>query len=351
MKNRAAKLFEIFMILITIILLISSVLAFAGRFFDGGILYLFNLSIPVILASGLFVFVYWLFKLCIAKSILSLCIILLHINILPALFQKGNDKRIIKNGSINICTYNIHGFRQSNPVFISKDIKYFCKSNKIDILCLQEFKYDKALKNDSTIKELLGFKYLYKAIKNNYGLLTLSNYKITKAKIMNYGHRNNFCLWCDIVINKDTVRVFNVHLMSTSINYYTYYVLKDGITNAGSENKRIKYTLRNITYNHHLRLLQTYKILSEIESTPYMHIICGDFNSTPFSRIYKLIAKKSKDGFKEGGSGYEYTYSYPKRIIRTDYIFTSHEIKCNKYNSFNLDLSDHYPVVSNLIIE
>lgn len=100
-------------------------------------------------------------------------------------------------------------------------------------------------------------------------------------------------------------------------------------------------------------------VLEMIEGQPEPLILLGDLNSTPQHEVYRTLAARFTDAFREGGWGLGHTFPatpgrfwgipYPARLVRIDHIFHSHHwrtesARVGEWDSF----SDHLPVVARL---
>ena len=80
------------------------------------------------------------------------------------------------------------------------------------------------------------------------------------------------------------------------------------------------------------------------EESPYKMIICGDFNNTAFSYVYKEIKGNLKDAFKIAGNGFGRTYDFKFFPVRIDFIFANKELEITAFKTFDNKYSDHYPI-------
>ncbi|MPN35093.1 hypothetical protein SDC9_182588 [bioreactor metagenome] len=79
-------------------------------------------------------------------------------------------------------------------------------------------------------------------------------------------------------------------------------------------------------------------------------IVCGDFNDTPMSYTYKNLAFHKRDSFRQAGKGFSATYSLMWPLLRIDYILYPAPYCSLSHKTPRIEYSDHYPVVSELII-
>ena len=153
-------------------------------------------------------------------------------------------------------------------------------------------------------------------------------------------------MWVDLVMDgKDTVRLFNNHLQSMSLNraekeMFEYETLAEG----GGDSQKFKDVLRKMKRGFCQRASQADSVAMLIENTPYTKIVCGDFNDTPMSYAYHKMRGDLKDSFKEKGRGMIYTYNGIFSVFRIDYIFHSDDLKTLSYESVDINWSDHNPV-------
>ena len=75
-------------------------------------------------------------------------------------------------------------------------------------------------------------------------------------------------------------------------------------------------------------------------------IICGDFNDTPLSYIYRTFAHQRKDSFCEQGIGFGTTYAGNIPALRIDYILTDPIFQIETHEVYRFKVSDHYGVGS-----
>ena len=74
-------------------------------------------------------------------------------------------------------------------------------------------------------------------------------------------------------------------------------------------------------------------------------ILCGDFNNTAFSWVYRELSKNKQDAFKIAGKGLgkTFNYLYPLRI---DFILVDLNFEVNNFKTFEVPYSDHFPILA-----
>ena len=88
----------------------------------------------------------------------------------------------------------------------------------------------------------------------------------------------------------------------------------------------------------------------DIEATPYKKIVCGDFNNTQFSNVYKVIKGDMQDSFTEQGTGYGRTFNFRYYPVRIDFILADEAFEIMAHKNFDIKLSDHFPVMASIKI-
>lgn len=130
---------------------------------------------------------------------------------------------------------------------------------------------------------------------------------------------------------------------------YPIHQVKTAITAPGKTLKvRVKAAkdlILKMKDNYRKRADQADSIHAEIERSPYPVLVCGDFNDTPASYTYRQIRKGLTDGFRDCGSGYQYTFRQLYKLWRIDYVFYSKPLKGHECYSPEKPYSDHNMVV------
>ncbi|WP_169630346.1 endonuclease/exonuclease/phosphatase family protein [Flavobacterium sp. ASW18X] len=237
--------------------------------------------------------------------------------------------------TISIMSFNARGFNRYDWMADEKGgdrISKFLNKKFPDILCIQEH-------TRIRYKQLKSYKY---RAETPYGSDKSTQAIFTKYPIVNKGSLDfpgtiNNVIFADIVIQMDTVRVYNVHLQS-------YVVDPNGDV---LEKGKYKSTLKKIWYAVGKQHEQAYLLKNHIKTSGIRKIlICGDFNTTQFSNIYRTIKGNLQDSFLEAGSGFGKTfdlYGFPMRI---DYILADDNFEITSHKNYDIQLSDHYPVMA-----
>lgn len=280
-------------------------------------------------------------------------------------FHTGYGRPADSTG-INVMSYNVRLFDlynwKKNKISENAARQFqLLAEQKPDLLCIQEYHAGRSGKVDicDSIIKYTGLKHKYIAYVSMdgkdkpYGIAIFSRWPLTGTGIVRFEDNPvNFCLFSDILIGQDTIRLFNVHLESIKFSREDYLFVTDLRTNQEDQEVFAENSLKILQKLKRAfisRARQSRKLSEEIKRSPYPVIICGDFNDTPSSYAYHTISGNLNDAFRSGGQGFSQTYAGALPSFRIDYIL--HDENMFSVNSFvriREPLSDHYPVVANL---
>lgn len=329
----------------------SWVFAFAG------------LSAPVLYIMNILLVLYWAIRWRWPVFIPGV-ILLIGIGNLNLFFKPSFSKEYYSKepGSTVVMTYNVTGFLHEDgnrkKTSSTDSLTAFINRYSPDILCLQEFQaWSAGAKNH--IDTMLGMKYN----RTNYpitngkgvgwGLAIYSNFPIVSSGDMVFPGSTNSAMWADIVVKKDTVRVFNCHLQTTSVDISDreYISNQEFIFDTQDREEKVKGIASKLKKNYMIRAEQADSLAPVIHSSPYKVFVCGDFNDTPMSYTYHKIKGKLADTFREKGKGMDsHTFRGLFNLFRIDYILHSPEIKALNYSTPECEYSDHKAVVAGFSI-
>lgn len=325
----------------------------------------FGLAYPYLLISNVLFAAFWIYK---KKKmfILSLLAVLLGWNYLGSYIQiplkKSEENTYNTEHKFNILSFNVRLFdlyQWNENDNTAKEIFTFINQNDFDLICFQEFfTKNRGEITEQKILKNLSEKYnthIYYTIENknhNYGIATFSKYPIVNRGVINFKNSSNSTIYTDVVIRKDTIRIFNNHLQSIRFNKNNYTFITN--SKALKEDERLR-EIKDISFRLRdafiKRAIQADIISKHIQNSPYPVIVCGDFNDVPVSYTYKTMKKNLNDSFTESGSGIGTTYKGKFPSFRIDFILHSKKIRCLDFEIHNMHLSDHYPVSSEFVLE
>jgi endonuclease/exonuclease/phosphatase family metal-dependent hydrolase len=251
----------------------------------------------------------------------------------------------LSNEPIDILSYNADFFHLRRDINDPSDeLINWIVDDTSSIKCIQEYISYKNLPAGDLSGQILAdgyhkFSYLFEDSEDTErGLAIFSRFPIINkgSLLFNPGTKNN-CIYVDLVVSKDTIRVYNLHLSSMSIpEMNNKYLLR-----YGGYIKSVISKLKNGAIKH------SKEINSLIEHTsicPYPYIICGDFNETPYSYNYLKLRKYYTNAFEKAGSGFGFTFNGKVFFLRIDHQFYSKGILPIKFRvDHKIRKSGHFP--------
>jgi len=264
----------------------------------------------------------------------------------------GETKSEREGLSLKIMTYNVGMFAHQKDIGRESalgSIARFADETAPDIICFQEF----YIKDTAMIKTL--FKeypyrgsHFYKLSNGTmFGNLTLSKFPLHESGKITFKGSTNLCIFNDIDHYGRRVRIYNTHLESHSISFTS---LVKRISNSDKMSEELLDVHDKMANTFRRRSRQVDTIASHSSACNIPAVICGDFNDTPMSYTYHILAKGRKDSFRESGKGMSASYGSLWPMLRIDYILYPAEWWAMSHTTPKVPWSDHYPVVAELII-
>ncbi len=305
--------------------------------------------------SNLTIMLIWCF-IDFKKILLSLTALLIGYSYFYITFNVSSGKKEEKIDDIKVLSFNVRLFDKYNWIKeegTTKKILNFIEEQDADVMCFQEFYSSDKGEFDMNRKIVKFFKSKYSHIsyetigkkKYNYGIATYSKYPIVNKKILEK-EDDNFAIYSDLLINSDTIRVFNCHLASVHLENEDYKFIDSITAKNGNlmQLKELKRIINKILTSAKIRAEQVKMIEKTLDSTTFPVIFCGDFNDVPISYVYKKISHYLDDAFLYGGLGFGSTYIYNLFSLRIDYIMFSNHFNAYNYQTHTQKISDHYPI-------
>ena len=294
-----------------------------------------SLGMPVLIIVNILFFIFWIVKIK-KQFFLSLLILAIGYQHINAFVQFGNSDSTKQEDSIKIMSYNVrlfNAYKWSKKNDLDKNIYEFINVKSPDIISFQEY-YPK-----KDIQLRYPYTYIVKTKKSSARQAIYSKHKIVNKGSLDFKKSGNNCIYADIKTKNDTIRIYNLHLQSFSIDKN-----KNNFGEKDSEKLFHKFTSRFIKQQ-----TQVEKIINHAKNTPYKTIFMGDFNNTAFSWVYNQLSKDKKDTFIEAGSGFgkSFDYIFPFRI---DFILTDTNIKIQEFHTYKVNYSDHYPIMTRITL-
>jgi endonuclease/exonuclease/phosphatase family metal-dependent hydrolase len=306
----------------------------------------FGLFYPIFVIANLVFVCYWLF-VDMKYSLVSILAILVGWSNIGSYIGYNTDKISNNPHDISIISFNIgnalEAYDKKADVKEDKQNKmnrFLSRFDDEDIICLQE------VGNYAT--DVINKKFKpYNIYKTDKGAVILSKHKIIKKGVIEFGTKTNSCLWADLLVGVDTLRIYNVHLRSNNITKDANEMVEsDGSIKKEGFKNRVLRIFRKYKNYHQARTVQARTVKEHANGSPHPVVICGDFNDVPVSFTYELMKENLNDAFKEKGEGLGSTFNGKIPFLRIDYILADPSLNIVKFNVIKEIYSDHYPVAA-----
>ena len=301
-----------------------------------------SLAVPVLVLFNMLFFLYWLIGRKI-YMLLSLSVLIYgYITLGSFIAFNGSSNEKLEEDTISLLSYNVLGFHGKGynewEISTSSDIIEFAENENPDIICFQEFQPFKIKKH-----MLKGYPYVINKFEDQNGEISKNLAIYSKFEIINNGKlvfpdTYNGGLYVDMIIQKDTVRVINLHMESFAVRPHNIkYERSD----------RLFVRLRDSFAKQQRQAIIVSNFINE---SPYKVIVAGDFNNTQFSKVYFNIKGNLKDSFLEAGHGYGETIKFWKFPFRIDMILTDPSFEVVSHKNYKINISDHEPIMATIKI-
>lgn len=331
--NSIDKIIFFFNSVLALVLLLSYLLPFAApRHF--AFLSILSLTVPLIIILNALFMLYWFLK---GKKqlLLSLVVLLVGISYVSSLYKFSLKTEAEDSNGLSVMNYNVRLFNLYDWIpedNVETRIVDLIQNEQPDVISFQEYH-----PHDNV--NLVSYPYKYEKLSGErikYGQAIFSKYPIINTGSVDFPNTANNAIYADLVKGGDTIRIYNVHLQSSGIN-----------TKVDELDKEASERLFN-------RVVETFKVQEEQadmfvvhkESSPYKMIVCGDFNNTSYSYVYRKIKGDLVDSFEEAGSGFGRTFDFKYFPVRIDFILADKAFKHHGFKSFDNRLSDHFPILA-----
>lgn len=253
--------------------------------------------------------------------------------------QKVHDPHFV------VMTHNQGGLFKRRPddkavAEVAERYVAFLKERGVpDVICSQET-YGPFYRE---VARRLGFEYSFNLKK---GTVIISRFPIAAGGDIPFGKTQNSTLWADIKGPQGkTFRVYNVHLQSNKVSAKTEKMLEPGEIDQDKAFEEIGFVLNRVGAATAVRTEQAERIRLHQNDCPHPSLICGDFNDTPNSWVYRHLSEGMTDAFQTAGFGRGTTYAGSLPMLRIDYVLAAPAIDVYDCTiARNPAFSDHYPV-------
>ncbi len=249
--------------------------------------------------------------------------------------------------SYNVRVFNVYKHLNTNFESSKKMIDWI-KFDDSDVKCLQEF-HNQNVSEIFETRSILTDRHKYQAyikpqtinhLGHEFGLAIFSKHPIINKGLVVFekSNYNNNAIYVDILYQQDTIRIYNAHLESMSIDKNSIGTENDFGAVFGKVLERLKLGLTT-------RALQVKELVAHMDNCPYPVILASDLNELPYSYVYRKIKTTLNNSFENAGFGLGITYNGKIPFLRIDNLFSSKDLKIIDFKTENaIKYSDHYPI-------
>ncbi len=324
--------------IVAVLLLLSFVLPFLPpKTFS--ILAVVNLGVSFLIILNVLFFIYWVIRLK-KQLILSLVVLCLGYFSFGSLYKFSSSKKVENPENMRVMNYNVRLFNLYEWIpekGIETKIIDFIKLESPEVLSLQEYHPHENI-------DMSFFKYKFEKLSGRnmqYGQAIFSQFPIVNSGSIEFPDTANNAIYADVVKGNDTIRIYNIHLESLRIDTKVENLKKE-------DSERL---LNRVSSAFKMQQLQAELFLRHKKNCKYKMVICGDFNNTAFSYVYRIIKSDLNDTFKEAGNGFGRSYEFKFFPVRIDFILADDAFSVNGFKSYNEHYSDHYPIMTTLSLD
>lgn len=307
-----------------------------------------GLAIPAIFFLNLALLVYFIFR---RPKLLFYPVIalVLGFGFWKNTFSWNEDESTTPNFSVlsyNVRVFNVYDHLNDN-FESSRQMISWIKEHPGAIKCLQEF-YNNDDSDLFNTVNVIGddqgyYHYFQKGSNDKFGLAIFSSYPIVNRGLLGADPRKfNNTIFVDVLVGKDTLRVYNMHLESMSID-------EEALVNPDPDNldKDLRSLGRKLKNGFKKRADQVDLLVQHIKGCPYPVVLAGDMNDVPYSYSYRCLKKVLSNAFEQTGKGFGTSYNGRLPFLRIDNQFYSQSLRAINFKTHDqVSYSDHFPVSS-----
>ncbi len=320
-----------------------------------------GLSFPVLWLLNLI----WLIFLVIFRSkalLLSMIVVLVITSVKMSHFYTLPLKPEKEAYPYSLFNFNAFGMRspfdESHIYTNQNTIHRFINDQKFTVACFQEYpmkgakhaKFYEKLQHDIALPHISMSEYEPDQKSTHFILVTASQFPVKEEKVLTYLSLP-FAMYSDVAFPEGIVRIFNVHLQSVKFTGERKLLMFDHDRGLRVIYQHFTGAFKKLRLAFLHRETQALMLAESINASPYPVIVSGDFNDTPASYAYHLIAGKLRDASSFNVIGFKRTFKYSLIPLQIDYICTSPNIRSSVYRTITSPVSDHYAISTKLKIE
>jgi len=333
------KLVYFFNVIAALLLLISYILPYIPpKSFP--MISVLSLSVPVLILINLLFVFYGLFFMK-RMWMLSFFVLLMGFQNFKALYKFSHKENALPARHIRVMSYNVRLFNFYKWIAddsIPSKMSQLIQEADPSLIALQDYH-----PSGKPIFDRYSYSFeKLKGQKSKAGLAIFSMYPIVSQGSLDFPDTSNNGIFVDVLVQKDTIRVYNIHFQSLKIS--------PEMNDLGEQNYEL---LGNRIAKAFIKQQDQLDVfLKHYEKSPYKTLVMGDFNNTAFSYLYrKMIRTGLQDSFVEAGYSFGQTYDFKLFPLRIDFILSDDNFRTLQFKTYNQKISDHFPITGTLTWE
>lgn len=296
-----------------------------------------SLGVPVLIVINLAFLVYWILRWN-RRLFLSLIVLAFSYFYFNEFYEFGSEG-IVENpkNSLSIMSYNVrlfNAFEEEDHGNVPKMMKTLFDNENPDVVVIQEY-----YRHNEVDFSRFPYQFIHFRRKDSkVGYAIFSKFPLLNTGAFDFKFSDNNALYTDIVKEKDTFRLYNMHLQSMGITAQMDYLQQ-------TDKEKL---LRRLSHRFRLQEIQMDEILAHRKQTHLPVILVGDMNNTAFSYTYRRLGMSFQDAFRKRGNGLGTTFYFDGFPMRIDYVFVSDFFDVQSFHTISETFSDHRAIRATL---
>ncbi|MFR9619743.1 MAG: endonuclease/exonuclease/phosphatase family protein [Rikenellaceae bacterium] len=347
------RLVDLVAFVVTIAAIVALLTALMSQYIapsQGWVFSVMGLLSPIIYVVTVTVALYWIIRWNWRLTLPTIVVLAIGANRISLIVKvpvKRDYNTESYRGTLKVMSYNVRLLYNDDWKSSTSEIIAYVKEQRPDIVALQEVNKQWIFDSINTSNQYSKYTKKELAIYSRYPIINSGE----SFDASNW--ESGSSIYVDIVVQNDTIRVFNNHLHSTHIKREDNdYLTSTQVVRDSDRSSQLSDIVKRLQTNALERADQMLALREVMDATPYEMIVCGDFNETPISYTYNKLSRRLTDSFQVCGDNYSYTFRGFFNLLRIDYILTSPRITPRSYEvDRSMVVSDHLPVIVRVKIE
>jgi endonuclease/exonuclease/phosphatase family metal-dependent hydrolase len=247
--------------------------------------------------------------------------------------------------TLRVLTFNAYGGNQQRD-----RVEAWLRQMNADVVLLQEIPESYASGGLAMLEDLYPYRFTQTTAQRWWGNVTLSRFPLLETDTPDM-EDSDMPVRQRVVIDfqGQPVAIYNVHLVMP--------VRKVPRLDSLAERLKNPFVTMALSYDSALRDSQIADLRVLLDKEPYPFLVAGDFNMSDQTEIYRTLAARMSDSFREAGWGFGWSWpvasevelpAFVSPLIRIDYIWHSSQWRAVTAAQGPELGSDHLPLYATL---